>query len=117
MDPRAVVPESVMPPYAFLMKKPIDADAVVEEVKAQKAVGVPYNAEMLASAKKDLLAQADPNADGAEAVAQRYPKAQLRNFDGQAGLTEMDALIAYLQMLGTTVDFSTYQADAPANRR
>ncbi|MBU6372107.1 MAG: cytochrome-c oxidase, cbb3-type subunit II [Alphaproteobacteria bacterium] len=117
IDPRAVVPESVMPPYAFLMKKTIDADAVVEEVKAQKAVGVPYTDDMITHAKADVLAQADPNADGSDAVAQRYPKAQVRDFDGQPGVSEMDALIAYLQMLGTTVDFSTYQADAPANRR
>ena len=117
IDPRAVVPESVMPPYAFLMKKPIDADAVVAEVKAHKAVGVPYTDDMIANAKADVMAQADPNAEGSDAVAQRYPKAQVRDFDGQPGVTEMDALIAYLQMLGTTVDFSTYQADTPANRR
>jgi cytochrome c oxidase cbb3-type subunit 2 len=116
-DPRSLVPESVMPPYAFLLKKEISPDAVIAEVAAHKAVGVPYTDDMIANARADVLAQADPNADGSDAVAQRYPKAQVRNFDGQPGVSEMDALIAYLQMLGTTVDFSTYQADAPANRR
>jgi cytochrome c oxidase cbb3-type subunit 2 len=116
-DPRSLVPESVMPPYAFLLKKEINPDAVIAEVAAHKAVGVPYTDDMIANARADVLAQADPNADGSDAVAQRYPKAQVRNFDGQPGVSEMDALIAYLQMLGTTVDFSTYQADTPANRR
>ena len=42
----------------------------------------------------------------------------MRNFAGDPDrITEMDALIAYLQMLGTLVDFSTYKADAPANQR
>ena len=42
----------------------------------------------------------------------------IRDFDGDPSrLTDMDALIAYLQMLGTTVDFSTYHAEAPANQR
>ena len=44
----------------------------------------------------------------------RYPKAQVRNFDGRPEITELDALIAYLQMLGTLVDFSTYDAEANA---
>lgn len=117
IDPRSVVPESVMPPYAFLMKKKLDPDAVVREVNAHRAIGVPYTDDMIANARADAMAQADPNADGSDAVLARYPNAQVRDFDGQADITEMDALIAYLQMLGSTVDFSTYQAETPANRR
>ena len=61
--------------------------------------------------RADFAAQADPNADS-EGLLARYPGAQVRNFDGQAAVTEMDALIAYLQVLGTMVDFSTFTPDA-----
>ncbi|MBN9053647.1 MAG: cbb3-type cytochrome c oxidase subunit II, partial [Rhizobiales bacterium] len=75
---------------------------------ANRNVGVPYTDEMIASAEADMKAQADPNADTSGLEA-RYPKAKLGDFDGDpAKLTEMDALVAYLQMLGTLVDFSTY---------
>ena len=62
--------------------------------------------------KRTCKAQADAGCRRSDAVAARYPKAQVRDFDGNpAELTEMDALVAYLQMLGTLVDFSVYQAD------
>jgi len=71
-------------------------------------VGVPYTDDMIANAEADLAAQADPNADTSGLLA-RYPKAKVGDFDGDpAKLTEMDALVAYLQMLGTLVDFTTY---------
>ncbi len=108
MDPRSVVPESVMPRYAFLKTTPLQITNVSMELKANRAVGVPYSDEMLANADADLKAQADPNADTAGLEA-RYPKAKIGDFDGDpTRLTEMDALVAYLQMLGTLVDFSTY---------
>jgi len=112
IDPQSVVPESVMPKYGFLKDAEVRTDDVVAHLKANKVVGVPYTDEMIANAKADLLAQADPDADGAEDVTKRYPKAQVANFDGNTGkLTEMDALVAYLQMLGTLVDFNLYRAD------
>jgi cytochrome c oxidase cbb3-type subunit 2 len=75
-------------------------------------VGVPYDDAMIAAARADLEAQVDPDSDGVEALQQRYPGAQARNFDAQAGVpTEMDALIAYLQVLGTMVDFKAYKAE------
>ena len=74
-------------------------------------VGVPYTDEMMENALADFRAQADPDADW-DGLLSRYPKAQTRNFDGQPKLTEADALIAYLQMLGTLVDFSTFTPDA-----
>jgi cytochrome c oxidase cbb3-type subunit 2 len=87
-------------------------------LKTNKAVGVPYSKEQIDNAKADLEAQADPNSEGAEALQKRYPKAQVRDFDGNPNeITEADALIAYLQMLGTLVDFKSYKADAPENRR
>jgi cytochrome c oxidase cbb3-type subunit 2 len=87
-------------------------------LRANNMVGVPYTDDMMANAKVDLLAQADPNAEGVDAFMQRYPNAVARDFDGDpARLTEMDALISYMQMLGTLVDFKSYKADAPENRR
>lgn len=117
-DPRSVVPESVMPPYKYLALTPLDYRDIEQELKTNKAVGVPYTDDEIKNAKADLEAQADPNSDGADAMQKRYPKAQVRDFDGNPKeITEADALIAYLQMLGTLVDFKTYHADAPENRR
>ena len=117
-DPRSVVPESVMPPYRFLELTPLDYRNIAEELKANRAVGVPYTNDDIEHAARDLEAQADPNSEGVDAMQARYPKAQARDFDGNPRkITEADALIAYLQMLGTLVDFKSYHADAPENRR
>lgn len=118
IDPRSVVPESIMPPYKFLFSTPLDYRDVQAMLKANRTVGVPYTDEQIAHAKEDLVAQSDPNNDGVEAFEKRYGKAQARNFDGNgAEVTEGAALIAYLQMLGTLIDFKAYHADAPENRR
>jgi len=75
-------------------------------------VGVPYTEDMVANAEADARAQANPESDGVEALLARYAKTPVSNFDGDPEkLTEMDALIAYLQMLGTLVDFDSYQAE------
>jgi len=110
INPQSVVPESVMPKYEYLMTNVIDARYIGDSMRANRLVGVPYSDEMMENAAADFVAQADPNAD-TDGLLARYPKAQVRNFDGQADLTEMDALIAYLQVLGTMVDFSTFQPD------
>ncbi|ACP25562.1 cytochrome-c oxidase FixO2 [Sinorhizobium fredii NGR234] len=108
IEPRSVVPESVMPSYAFLKETPLEVKNVAASIEANRAVGVPYTDEMIDTALADVKAQADPNADTSGLEA-RYPKAKLGDFDGDPQkLTEMDALVAYLQMLGTLVDFSTY---------
>ncbi|MCW2366057.1 cytochrome c oxidase cbb3-type subunit 2 [Sphingobium sp. B7D2B] len=107
IDPRSVVPESVMPTYAFLTKRELKAGDMTAHLTAQRRVGVPYSDEDIEKANADLLAQADPEADTADLLT-RYPKAQARDFDGNpAKLTEMDALVAYLQMLGTLVDLDS----------
>ena len=117
-DPRAVVPESVMPPYSFLERTPLDTHDLKNFLIANRRVGVPYTDDQIAHAAEDLTAQASPDNDGLDAMQKRYPKAVARDFDGNPGqVTEMDALIAYLQMLGTLVDFKSYRADAPENRR
>ena len=112
IEPRSVVPESIMPGYSFLADTPIDVRDFSTELVANARVGVPYSDEMIANADADLKAQADPNVD-TSGVEARYPKAVLGDFDGNPrALTEMDALVAYLQMLGTLVDFSTYDEAA-----
>ena len=112
IEPRSVVPESIMPSYSFLKDTPLKADNIAAHLVANRRVGVPYTDEMVENAAADLSAQADPNAD-TSGIEERYPKAKLGDFDGDpTKLTEMDALVAYLQMLGTLVDFSAYDAEA-----
>lgn len=107
-DPRSVVPESIMPKYAFLKETPLKITNVSMDLKVNSEVGVPYTQDMIDNAKADLAAQADPNADTKGLLA-RYPKAKTGDFDGNpAVVSEMDALIAYLQMIGTLVDFTKY---------
>ena len=106
-DPQSVVPESIMPKYGFLLDRLIEPDHIADLMRTNAFVGVPYTEEMIANAAADFRAQIDPMGDF-DGLLERYPKAQVRNFDGEPGISEMDALIAYMQMLGTLVDFSTY---------
>ncbi len=104
-DPRSVVPESIMPTYAFL-ERPLRYDDVADHLRALRTVGVPYSDDMITNARADLEAQIDPDAD-TTALLKRYPKAVVADFDGTGKqVTEMDALVAYLQMLGTLVKFT-----------
>mgnify|MGYP002662623674 CR=1 FL=1 len=117
VNPQAVVPESIMPKYGFLLDRKIDPSNMGQRLSTDAMVGVPYDEAMVAAAQTDFLAQANPDAD-ASGLEERYPGAQQRNFDRQPGVSEMDALIAYLQMLGTLVDVDKAapqeQAAAPA---
>jgi cytochrome c oxidase cbb3-type subunit 2 len=110
-DPQSVVPESIMPKYAFLMDAQIEPTHIEPLLKTHRFVGVPYSDEQIDAARADFRAQADPDSDY-DGMLERYPGAAVANFDGQPELTEMDALIAYLQILGTMVDFSTFTPDA-----
>jgi len=111
-NPRDVVPESVMPAYAFLGEHPLELDHIADHLRTLRIVGVPYTDDMIANAKADAIAQADPAADTA-ALLKRYPGAATGGFGGDPGtLTERDALIAYLQMLGTLVKFRDVSPDA-----
>ncbi len=111
-DPRPLVPESVMPGYGFLARAPLDYNLIGDHLKVNAMVGVPYTDEDIASAQADLIAQATPDAD-TSGLEGRYPKVTFGDFDGNpAMISEMDALVAYLQMLGTLVDFTTYDAEA-----
>jgi cytochrome c oxidase cbb3-type subunit 2 len=101
-NPRAAVPESVMPAYAWLARNELKTDDLGGHLRALRRVGVPYTDEMIANATADALGQANPNGGDAEGVAKRYGQAtNVRAFDGDASrVTEMDAVIAYLQILG-----------------
>ena len=113
-NPRNVVPESIMPGYAFLARKELNMSGFGKNLAALNMTvnngnGPMYKPEDIENAEADMVAQATgENTDG---LMQRYPKAVARNFDGDVRVTEMDALIAYLQMLGTLVDTSTFKAD------
>jgi len=112
-DPRAVVPESIMPPYAFLAERDLDTSHIGAHLRALRDVGVPYSDEDIAKAGEDIATQGYGEGD-TTGLAKRYPKVQWRSFGGQPGrLTEMDALVAYLQGLGTQVDF---RAAAPREK-
>ncbi|HVY84559.1 MAG TPA: cytochrome-c oxidase, cbb3-type subunit II [Caulobacterales bacterium] len=118
INPRSVVPESVMPPYAFLANAELDPAQIQAHLVANVRLGVPYTADQVANAAADERAQADPTSGEAVDFQRRWPTAKIADYDGDpAKLTEMDALVAYLQMLGTSVDFSTYQAEDPNNMR
>lgn len=114
-NPRALVPESIMPGYPWLAERKLDVAQISEHLKALKIVGVPYGEEHIENAAADLKAQLEPDGEGAEGLKKRYgDKVMIAKFDGKAGPpTEMDAMIAYLQMLGTLVDFATFDASGP----
>jgi cytochrome c oxidase cbb3-type subunit 2 len=106
--PQDVVPESVMPSYGFLKDTPLKYDDIEAHLKTLRTVGVPYTDVQIAHAKADVEAQVNPDGKAPDLLA-RYPRTPVADFDGNPDkLSEMDALIAYLQMLGTLVDFSTY---------
>jgi cytochrome c oxidase cbb3-type subunit II len=115
--PRDVVPESIMPGYPFLARRQLNPIEIRQRLRANQIVGVPYSDEMVASAVEDFQAQATPDGDTA-GLEERYPGVLIRDFDGNPELiTELDALVAYLQMLGTLVDFDLYKADENDNNR
>ncbi len=103
-NPRALVPETLMPSYAFLAETTVDDRMIEQHLRTNRQVGVPYTDEQVASARDDLQAQANPEADTA-ALMTRYPKANMVPGNGKRA-TELDALVAYLQVLGTMVDFA-----------
>ncbi|MBV1703772.1 MAG: cytochrome-c oxidase, cbb3-type subunit II [Hyphomicrobiales bacterium] len=113
-DPRSVVPDSIMPSYSFLFATPLDLRPLPAKLRVQKLLGTPYTDEDVAKARQDAVTQATDNADGADDLAKRYPRAVSRDYSGAGSPTptEADALIAYLQMLGTQVDFKAYKDQA-----
>ncbi|MGB3540890.1 MAG: cytochrome-c oxidase, cbb3-type subunit II [Mesorhizobium sp.] len=115
INPRDVVPGSVMPKYGWLTRNELKIDDLGLHLRAQKDVGVPYTPEMIDAAAKDAYAQATPDSPGVDGLTERYGAAtQVRAFDGDAArVTEMDALVAYLQILGKLTDVA-YAKSEPA---
>ncbi|MBM3526801.1 MAG: cytochrome-c oxidase, cbb3-type subunit II [Alphaproteobacteria bacterium] len=115
-SPKSVVPGSIMPAYPWLARTELPYAHIENDLKVQAHLGVPYTPEMIQNAKADLRAQATTDSPDADTLVKRYPKTQARDFDGNPQrITEADALIAYLQHLGTHVDFKLY--DNKANIR
>jgi len=117
-DPRAVVPESIMPPYKFLSERKLDYKNMQAHLQANQTLGVPYTDDQVENAVTDVKAQLDEWSDDYDAFIARYPTAIVRDFDGNPDMvSEMDAIIAYMQMLGTMVDFNEYEAEKDGNLR
>jgi cytochrome c oxidase cbb3-type subunit II len=111
--PQDLVPESIMPGYKHLAHRGADLDTIAEDMKVLRIIGVPYTDEMIENASRDAYVQAADESDFHEGLEARYPKAVFRNFDGKPMTTEMDALVAYLQILGTLADLKDYHAPPP----
>jgi cytochrome c oxidase cbb3-type subunit II len=110
--PRELVPETVMPAYPFLAEKDLAFDDIAEHLKTLRIVGVPYTDEQIENAVEDVSNQANGEEFDPDAVQERYPKAVIGDFDGDPErITEMDALVAYLQVMGTLVDFTTFKPE------
>jgi cytochrome c oxidase cbb3-type subunit 2 len=118
--PRSVVPESIMPNYPWLLEQELAYADIANRMRALKKVGVPYsqteeeyaaNVERFGEKVADTL-----NINNAEALLLK--QAADGNFDGNPDkLTEMDALVAYMQVLGTMVDFNQYDESYFVNFR
>jgi cytochrome c oxidase cbb3-type subunit 2 len=115
-NPRDVVPESIMPGYAHLMEHGAELDNIADHMKALRMTGVPYTDTMIKEAKHDAVAQAWPESEKTGSLRERYgEKVLARDFDGQPHfISEMDALVAYLQVLGSMADLRDYDPEAPA---
>lgn len=109
INPRQVMPESIMPSYPWLQLTGLRVDDLPGHLRALRAVGVPYTDEMIANAIADVYGQASPDSPEAEEILKRYGKAtNIRAFDGKPSLlTEMDALVAYLQILGKLTEIAS----------
>ena len=113
-NPRSVVPESIMPGYPFLLTTPLDTSTITAKLETLRFLGVPYTDDMVANAATDVARQINPDMKGAGDLLKRYPKAQQRPFSGDPNQPkEIDALVAYLQVLGTLVDFAKYDESGP----
>jgi cbb3-type cytochrome c oxidase subunit II len=89
-DPRSTSPRSLMPPYAWLLRKELDFSTLSTKLRALRRIGVPYSDQEVANAAP--LAQAQARTIAADVVAQ----------GGPVGLEDREimALVAYLQRLG-----------------
>ena len=112
INPRSIVPESIMPGYSFMATRELAYLDVRDHLLTLKMVGVPYDDDQVANALADIVVQANGENGDVDAFLARYPKAAIGDFDGDPDkITELDALIAYLQILGRMVDFTSYKPE------
>lgn len=119
IDPQSVVPESIMPGYSHLVERGADLRDLDKHLRTLRLVGVPYSDEMIDNAYHDAVAQVHPDTAAADALMERYgEKVVIRDFDANPKfISEMDALIAYLQMLGTLAELTDYNPDLAAGHQ
>ncbi|QND41723.1 cytochrome-c oxidase, cbb3-type subunit II [Rhizobium leguminosarum bv. viciae] len=115
INPREVVPESNMPSYQWLATTPLDLGDLRDQLAALRTVGVPYTDDMVANASADAFGQANPDSEQSSGVTERYGQdTQVSTFDGvKTRVTEMDAMVAYLQVLGRLTKAAYQNTAAP----
>ena len=113
LNPRSVVPESIMPRYDFLAKRGLKTWDIPDRMRTLQYLGVPYTKDDIANALVDVQTQTMPDEDASDLQKRYGPKVVPQDYGSHdpGGPTEMDALVAYLQQLGTQVDFTTYDPD------
>lgn len=116
INPRDLVPESIMPGYKFLVKRDAQISDIANDMEILRKIGVPYTDNMIQNATSDAVIQASNDRDD-EHLQKRYGgKVNVRDFDNNPHrVSEMDALVAYLQVLGTFVDFVKYDHSSTNN--
>lgn len=110
INPRDVVPDSIMPGYKFLTERDAQISGIADDMEVLRRLGVPYTDEMMQNSTSDAVVQASNDRD-AESLQQRYGgKINVHDFDGNPNrISEMDALVSYLQVLGSFVDFAKFE--------
>ncbi|MCE2991417.1 MAG: cytochrome-c oxidase, cbb3-type subunit II [Candidatus Jidaibacter sp.] len=108
--PRSLVPESIMPNYKFLADAKLDLSDMQKRLKVLRFLGVPYSDQDIEEFQKDIKIQLGmiTGQDDITSFSKRYPKTVIRKFNAKSEeITEMDALVAYMQALGNKVDLKT----------
>ena len=109
--PRSVVKESIMPNYRWLIETPLQFNDIADRMRALKLVGVPYSVtqQEYEDNVKRFGEEVAKQLDITQAEANLTQQAISNNYDGiTAEITEMEAMVAYLQVLGTMVDFKQF---------
>ena len=111
--PRSLVPESIMPNYKFLAETPLDTSLLPRIISVLTTIGVPYAEGQPDMVEDDIKLQLGmvEDAEKLEGFKKRFSEnVIIRKFNTKSDkVTEMDAMVAYLQSLGNKVDLKTNQ--------